>query len=234
MTYARMAVFPILFSSLLVVGPWAAAAGHPAAAGPLAGIHAYVCGLHFYSGQMARQVVAHHYCAHGTGELMQCVIYDSNRKDARLIGIEYVIGAGQFRTLTAEEKKLWHSHAYEVKAGLLVAPGLPRAAELELMKKFATTYGKTWQTWQVDRGDRLPLGIPQLMMGFTADAQVDPRLVAERDRDLGLSTADRKRQRVGFPDPLVDPEADAWRLGPPLQLELQPQGRPALQQIPMH
>lgn len=220
MTYARMAVFPILFSSLLVVGPWAAAAGHPAAAGPLAGIHAYVCGLHFYSGQMARQVVAHHYCAHGTGELMQCVIYDSNRKDARLIGIEYVIGAGQFRTLTAEEKKLWHSHAYEVKAGLLVAPGLPRAAELELMKKFATTYGKTWQTWQVDRDAQVPMGIPQLLMGFTADGQVDPKLVAGRDRALGIATAAKKAARADLAAGPVEPGADAWRQGEAAQLEL--------------
>ena len=201
---------------------------------PLGGIHAYVCGLHFYSGRMAGQVIAHHYCAHGAGDVMQCVIYDSDRKDARLIGIEYVIGPATFRTLTPEEKKLWHSHAYEVKSGLLVAPGLGKAAEAALMKRFATTYGKTWHTWQVDRGDRLPLGIPQLMMGFTADGQADPGLVAARDRELGLSTADKRRQRAGYPDPLVEAGADSWMTGPPLQLELQPQGKPAVEAIPMH
>ena len=205
-----------------------------AAYAPLRGIHAYVCGLHFYNGRMSRQVIAHHFCAHRTGELMQCVIYDSDREDARLIGIEYVATARLFKTLSPTEKRLWHSHAYEVKSGLLVAPGLSAGAERALMKDFATTYGKTWHTWQVDRGDPLPLGIPQLMMGFTADGQVDPKLVAERDRDLGIDTADKQRQRADLQDPVVDPLADSWRMGPPLQLELEPRGPEQLLKIPMH
>jgi hypothetical protein len=40
----------------------------------------------------------------------------------------------------------------------------------------ANTYGKTFHTWQVDRGDVLPLGPPQLMMSATADGQVKPTL----------------------------------------------------------
>ena len=208
------------------------ATGRPQAGSPMDNIHAYVCGLHFYSGQPSRQVIAHHYCARGRGELMQCVIYDSSRKDARLIGIEYVISAGLFETLSPVEQRLWHSHAYEVKSGLLAAPGLSGAAEQALMRNFATTYGKTWHTWQVDRDERLPLGIPQLMMGFTADGQVDPGLVAARDQALGVSTPELKRRRTGYPDPLVAPAADAWQLGAPLQLELRP-AQP-ITPIPMH
>jgi len=219
---------PSPFSALLL--PLLLAAAPP----PLARIHAYVCGLHFYNGELGRQVVAHHFCSHVDADLMQCVIYDSGRADARLIGIEYVISPRRFRTLPAAEKRLWHSHAYEVKAGLLVAPGLDEAAELGLMKGFAATYGKTWHTWQVDRDASLPLGIPQLMMGFTADGQVEPGVLAGRDRDLGIATADKRRRRAGLPEPEVDPEADAWRLGSPQQLELRPQGPPAVLRIPMH
>jgi hypothetical protein len=224
-------IIPVAFNASPAVRPATPRGG---AMVPLKGIHAYVCGLHFYNGQMDRQVIAHHFCAHATEDLMQCVIYDSNRKDARLIGIEYVITGKRFRTLPAEEQRLWHSHAYEVKSGLLVAPGLGAAEELAMMKNFATTYGKTWHTWQVDRGDALPMGIPQLMMGFTADGQVDPRLVERRDQDLAVSTEARRRQRLGLPDERVDPEADAWRLGSPQQLELRPQGTPPVFQIPMH
>ena len=224
-------LLPWLVSAALLAAPPQAPASVLA---PLKGIHAYVCGLHFYNGRMHQQVIAHHFCAHTTGELMQCVIYDSDRPDARLIGIEYVASARLFQTLSPTEKRLWHSHAYEVKSGLLVAPGLSAKAEKALMKDFATTYGKTWHTWQVDRGDPLPLGIPQLMMGFTADGQVDPKLVAERDRDLGLDTAEKQRQRADLQDPVVDPLADGWRLGAPLQLELEPQGPGQVRKIPMH
>ena len=211
-------------------------AGGPKAPGkePLKGIHAYVCGLHFYNGDLNRQVVAHHFCGSPAEGVMQCVIYDANRKDARLIGIEYLVSAQVFKTLPPEEKKLWHSHAYEVKSGLLVAPELTAASELAMMKNFATTYGKTWHTWQVDRGDRLPLGPPQLMMGFTADGQVKAKVLAQRDQDLGVDTAERRRQRSGLPDPPVDPEADAWKVGAPLQLELKPVGPPPVTRIPMH
>lgn len=217
---------------LAATGPSMPAQG-PAAA-PLKRIHAYVCGLHFYSGQMDRQVVAHHFCAHLGPDLMQCVIYDSGKPGARLIGIEYVITARRFRTLPDEEKRLWHSHAYEVKSGLLVAPGLAEQAEQAMMRDFATTYGKTWHTWQVDRDHDFPYGIPQLMMGFTGDAQVDPKVLAGRDLDLGISTAGKRRRRSGFPDPLVDPAADAWKLGNAWQLALEPAGGPAPVRIPLH
>ena len=204
-----------------------------AAMAPFQGIHAYVCGLHFYNGQMGRQVLAHHFCARVNADLMQCVIYDSNRPDARLIGVEYVLSARRFRTLPPEEQRLWHSHAYEVKSGLLAAPGLRDAAERALMKEFAPTYGKTFHTWQVDR-DALPLGLPQLMMALTADGQADPRLVQERDQAAGVPAETRRRQRANLPDPIIEPNADAWRSGAPMQLVLEPVGPPKVQKIPMH
>jgi Protein of unknown function (DUF1264) len=37
----------------------------------------------------------------------QCVIYDSNKKDARLIGIEYLISEDLFNSLDDEEKQFW-------------------------------------------------------------------------------------------------------------------------------
>jgi hypothetical protein len=50
----------------------------------------------------------------------------------------------------------------EVHAVLLgmQAPRVPVLAEDLEMKKLINTYGKTFHTWQVDRGDTLPLGTP--------------------------------------------------------------------------
>lgn len=193
---------------------------HGSHEGPLSGIHAKVCGLHFYNGDMGRQVIAYHYCSHLSDDLMQCVIYDSDRKEARLIGIEYIISARLFTTLPEEEKQLWHSHNFEVKSGLLTAPGLPQEDEKKLMKTLVGTYGKTWHTWQIDRGDKLPLGIPQLMMGFTADGQARQSLVDERDRNDGSSTAEKKARRADIPDAAIETGANAWQKGPAVQLEL--------------
>jgi hypothetical protein len=55
-------------------------------------------------------------------------------------------------------------------------PNVPNAvweiAETEEMKEVIGLYGKTYHFWQVDRGDTLPLGKPELMMSFTKDDQV--------------------------------------------------------------
>jgi hypothetical protein len=87
-------------------------------------------------------------------------IFDGNHEQARLIGIEYIVSEKVFRTLPEDEKKLWHSHHYETTSGTLVMPDLPDMAENAAMRDLSTTYGKTWHTWQVDRGDTLPLGPP--------------------------------------------------------------------------
>lgn len=186
---------------------------------PLKAIHAHVCGFHFYSGDMKRQVIAHHYCSHLSEDVLQCVIYDSDKKDAKLIGIEYIISAEIFATLPEEEKRLWHSHVHEVKSGQLIAPRIPEAAEKELMKDLVGTYGKTWHTWQVDRGDKLPLGIPQLMMGFTAEGQADAALVTARDKGYEISSEEKKKDRADIPAPEILPGADGWRSGTGVQLE---------------
>jgi hypothetical protein len=185
---------------------------------PLSAIHQHVCGLHFYADDIKRQVIAHHYCAHPSEDMLQCVIYDSAEKNARLIGIEYIISEELFKALPEEEKRLWHSHRYEVMSGQLIAPRVPDVAEKEVMKKLVTTYGKTWHTWQVDRGDKLPLGVPKLMMSFTADGQADPKLVQQRDQALRVSTAEKRKERADIPTRDIAPGADAWQHGSAFQI----------------
>lgn len=187
--------------------------------GPINAIHAHVCGFHFYADDMKRQVRAHHYCSHKNEDVLQCVIYDSHDKDARLIGIEYIISEELFKQLPEEEKKLWHSHKYEVMSGQLVAPGIPAVAENELMQKLVTTYGKTWHTWQVDRGDKLPLGLPKLMMGFTADGQGDGAMVAQRDKEFDVDSKEKRTDRAKAIKPgQVAEGADAWQKGNAFQI----------------
>jgi hypothetical protein len=186
---------------------------------PLSAIGEHVCGLHFYSGNINRQVIAHHYCSHVSRDIRQCVIYESDKKHARLVGIEYIISSNLFETLSLEEKRLWHSHVYEVKSGQLVAPGMQKDSEREAMMGLVGTYGKTWYTWQTDRGDKVPLGIPQLMMAFTADGQAAPELLSARDKLSGVVTEDVRRGRSDLIAPAIQPGADAWQKGEATQLQ---------------
>jgi hypothetical protein len=188
---------------------------------PLNAMNLYLNGFHFYADDMGRPVEAHHFCTHLTEDLHQCTIFDSNADDARLIGVEYIISERLFTGLPEDEKKLWHSHHYETTSGQLVMPGIPEQVETTAMRSLATTYGKTWHMWQVDRGDTLPLGIPQLMMGFTHDGQLDPRLIAERDQRLGVSMQDKRQARAGILVPQPAAGANTWEAGQTPQLTVQ-------------
>ncbi|MBS0639090.1 MAG: OBAP family protein [Acetobacteraceae bacterium] len=187
---------------------------------PVEAMSTYLNGFHFYADDMGRQVEASHFCIHLRHDLHQCVIFDSNRPDARLIGIEYIISADRFHGLPDEEKRLWHSHHYEVKSGALVAPGIPELAEREYFKDLVTTYGKTFHTWQYDRDD-FPYGVPQLMMGFTEDGQLDPHLQAARDARLGISSEQRRKARTEIPMPGVLQGANSWESGRTVQTRME-------------
>ncbi|MDZ5451454.1 OBAP family protein [Labrys sp. ZIDIC5] len=189
---------------------------------PIGAINMYLNGFHFYADDMGRQIEAHHYCTHVNEDFFQCVIYDGNKANSRLIGIEYIVSERIFKTLPEEEKPLWHSHRHETTSGELVMPGIPEAIEHTAIASLVSTYGKTWHTWQIDQNSALPIGIPQLMMGFTADGQLKPEALQSRDRELGITTADVKKARMDLAQsaPVPDPAADGWKDGQSHQLVL--------------
>jgi hypothetical protein len=187
---------------------------------PLDALNAYLDGFHFYNGDMSGQMEAHHYCGHLNEDTIQCVIFDGNQSNAKLMGVEYIVSRRLFETLPAEEKHLWHSHVHEVRSGTLIAAGIPEVAEHVLMQQLAGTYGKTWHTWHTDKHDALPIGTPMLMMGFTQEGQLDEELLKQRDRRFEVSSTRKREHRADIPYPPIDPQADAWQQGIVPQLEL--------------
>lgn len=194
---------------------------------PIDAINVYMDGFHFYSGNMAAQMEAHHYCSVVNEDLTQCIIFDGNDKASKLMGVEYIVSRNAFQTLPAEERKLWHSHSYEVESGELIAPGIPKAAEHAFMQKIASTYGKTWHTWNTDQGRTLPTGHPLLMMGFTEDGQIHQDMLTDRDRRLNGSTEKEKQDRADIQPPPLIAGANSWQSGTALQLSLGPITREA-------
>jgi hypothetical protein len=185
---------------------------------PIEALNAYLDGFHFYADNVAGQMEAHHYCDVVNEDLIQCVIYDGNVSGAKLMGVEYIVSSKLFASLPAAEKSLWHSHVHEVKSGSLIAPGIPDLAEHELMEKLVGTYGKTFHTWHTDQQKTLPLGVPQIMMGFTGEGQLDPALRRARDDRFGIDSEAEKRSRADIVTPSIDAEADAWQKGRAVQI----------------
>lgn len=187
---------------------------------PLTKLNMYLDGFHFYNGDTQSQMEAHHYCTRLNEDLTQCIIYDGNGEGAKIMGIEYIVSEKLFKTLPAEERKLWHSHVFEVKSGEVIAPGIPLVAEHELMEKLVSTYGKTFHTWHTDQDLTLPLGHPLVMMAFTKDGMINPQLLADRDRRFNMSSADKKKNRTDIPAPAIQPGANAWQQGEIRQLKI--------------
>jgi hypothetical protein len=173
---------------------------------------AHLNAFHAYANEPSRFVEANHYCAHLNDEVRQCLLYDSDGPNARLIGIEYMITESLYETLPVEERRLWHSHVYEVKSGMLIMPnrvvpeGVWQVAENNEMEQVVQLYGKVYHLWQTDKGHQLPLGEPQLMTSFTADGQFDfERHVGDRDRRFGSDYKVKAEARKHIEVPNVHP-----------------------------
>ncbi|GAM89577.1 hypothetical protein ANO11243_076160 [Dothideomycetidae sp. 11243] len=191
---------------------------------PLHNICEYLNALHIYTEEarqgIVRTVDAHHFCSHVRKDLRQCLIYDSCRPNARLIGVEYMIPRAKYETLDAEEQKLWHSHEFEVKSGMLVLP-YPSThkrrkddwdrLETEAMREVVHLYGKLYHFWQVDRGDDVPLGQPLLMGSLTESRQLDVDEAMEgRNKEMGIDQESKKELREGIQLGGIHENADSW------------------------
>lgn len=131
-----------------------------------------------------------------------------------------MIPKSKYLTLPPEEQKLWHSHEFEVKSGMLVLPtpeshgSNPDAwerLETEAMSEVVGLYGKTWHTWQVDVDEDLPMGVPRLMGSLTEYGQIDMDVsLKDRNERFKVHHKDKARIREEIETPGIPPNADIW------------------------
>jgi hypothetical protein len=166
---------------------------------PVEKIAMYLNGFHVSKSDPTMQMEAHHYCNQANEDLAQCVLFDGNTAEARMMGIEYIISEKLYNTLPTEEKAYWHPHNYEILSGQLRMPGLPDVAEKEALKSKMNSYGKTWHTWMTgmhnQKADPLPFGPPHLQWSFNKDGETMPGMVAERDKRFDFNTTDERQDR---------------------------------------
>ena len=83
--------------------------------------------------------------------------------------------------------------------------GIWEEAETKEMEDVVGLYGKTYHFWQVDRGDKLPLGQPQLMTSYTEEGQRPglQKIVGERDKRFGIDSETKKGKRVYIAEPEI-------------------------------
>jgi hypothetical protein len=173
--------------------------------GPLDGGHAHFCGIHLVKSDPQKQFIVQHYCAAHSSGLFQCLLFDTAGKDAKLLGVEYIVSNDTYQGLPEKEKKYWHPHTYEVLAGGLIAPGMSPEDEMKFMKTILTTWGKTYHTWPTP-SDPVPMGEPVLMWSAISDGQISEKIMTARDKQFNVSAEKLREIRgkeIGFEVPMV-------------------------------
>ena len=107
------------------------------------------------------EMIAHHYCKPVSGGLTECLLFDSDMPDARLVGIEVIVSAEIYKKFSKKEKALWHYHKTEIpKVGATLPEHSPEEAA-KIVKSMEETYGKVYLLWDPGKG-AFPMGKPMV------------------------------------------------------------------------
>lgn len=105
--------------------------------------------------------IAHHYCKQVRGGMFECQLYDSDSKDARLVGVETVVDTKTWQGFDSVENKNWHYHKVEIPKVNAKLPDLSSVEAAKVVKTLEETYGKIYLLWDPAKSD-LPIGSPSI------------------------------------------------------------------------
>ncbi len=105
-----------------------------------------------------------HYCTPHHLIMAACSLFDTDQKNATLIGIEYMITSEDYNKLPEREKPFWHYHVTEF-APDRADPKFPQLSaedEKKVLKMIENSYGKVILTWNPN--DQMPAFPPQVQI----------------------------------------------------------------------
>lgn len=107
-------------------------------------------------------MVAHHWCKTGIpGFVAECLLFDGDAANARLVGVEVVVAADVWKKFSAGERALWHYHKTEIPKIGATLPDLSAEEAAKVAKSLEETYGKIYLLWDPGK-QSLPIGQPSI------------------------------------------------------------------------
>jgi len=103
--------------------------------------------------------IVHHWCKRINAEIVECLMFDSDKANANLVGVETMIPHEVWSTLSEEQKKEWHNHAEKVKPEQFVDATPEEAAKFT--EDLKDTYGRVTYFWNFPK-DQYPIISPFL------------------------------------------------------------------------
>jgi hypothetical protein len=107
--------------------------------------------------------IAHHWCKPVSGGMTECLIFDSDAPDARLVEVETVITPAVYNSLSPEEQALWHYHKVEIPKVNAKLPDMTPAEAAKTVAAMSDTYGKVWMLWD-PLANANPVGMPTVIV----------------------------------------------------------------------
>lgn len=107
--------------------------------------------------------IAHHFCKQVKGGMFECQLYDSDEKDARLVGVETVVDTKTWQGFDVNEQSLWHYHKEEIPKINAKLPDLSPDEAAKVVETLNETYGKVYLLWDPAKSD-LPVGQPSITL----------------------------------------------------------------------
>lgn len=105
--------------------------------------------------------IAHHYCKQVKGGMFECQLYESDEKDAKLVGVEMVVDTNTWKSFTPSEQALWHYHKEEIPKVNAKLPDLSEEEVAKVVESLTETYGKVYVLWDPAKSD-FPTGQPSI------------------------------------------------------------------------
>ena len=105
--------------------------------------------------------IAHHWCKAVSGGMLECLIFNSDTADARLVMVETIVKPATYKAFPAQEQALWHYHATEIPKISATMPDVSPAVAKTTVASLMQTYGKLYQLWD-PMTSKDPIGQPSV------------------------------------------------------------------------
>ena len=168
---------------------------------PISKLSMYLNGFHVAKGDPKMQMEAHHYCNQVNEDFAQCVLFDGNTDDARMMGIQYIVSENSLRCNARGGKSAMASA--QLRNPLRSTPhagttgccreGSAQGEDEQLRKNVAyLDDGHAQRTLQM----RCHSGPPHLQWSLNRDGEDAPGMVAARDKRMDMDTARTRHDRA--------------------------------------
>ncbi|MBI4440543.1 DUF1264 domain-containing protein [Candidatus Woesearchaeota archaeon] len=99
------------------------------------------------------RVPVHHWCKNINEKLIECLLFDTDAKNANVVGIETIITNDVWNALAPAIQKEWHDHSIEIIEAEATLPDTPADEAAKIVDFLKGTHGRVIYIWNFPKED---------------------------------------------------------------------------------